>query len=58
MVVMAKGIANGMPMGACITTPEIAKVLATRVYYNTFAGNALSVTAARTTMRIIDEEKL
>ncbi|RWW05302.1 hypothetical protein GW17_00031433 [Ensete ventricosum] len=34
-----QGIGNGIPIGAVVTTPEIAQVLTYRNYFNTFGGN-------------------
>uniref|UniRef100_A0A672S9A5 Alanine--glyoxylate aminotransferase 2, mitochondrial n=1 Tax=Sinocyclocheilus grahami TaxID=75366 RepID=A0A672S9A5_SINGR len=42
MVTMAKGIANGFPMGAVVTTAEIARSFAKGVHFNTFGGNPLA----------------
>lgn len=42
IVTMAKGIGNGFPMAAMVTTPEIAKVLNHSSHFNTFGGNPLS----------------
>ena len=39
IVTMAKGIGNGCPLGAVVTTPKIAKTLAARIHFNTFGGN-------------------
>ncbi len=36
---MAKGIGNGCPLGAVVTTPKIAQTLASRLHFNTFGGN-------------------
>ena len=36
IVTMAKGIGNGLPLAAVVTTPEIAATLATRLHFNTF----------------------
>ena len=36
---MAKGIGNGLPLGAVVTTKEIAACLAERLHFNTFGGN-------------------
>ncbi|KAK8631317.1 hypothetical protein V6N13_080071 [Hibiscus sabdariffa] len=36
---LAAGIGNGIPLGAVVTTPEIAEVLIRRSYFNTFGGN-------------------
>lgn len=35
IVTMAKGIGNGCPLGAVVTTPEIAACLAERIHFNT-----------------------
>uniref|UniRef100_A0A8C0VYY7 Alanine--glyoxylate aminotransferase 2, mitochondrial n=1 Tax=Castor canadensis TaxID=51338 RepID=A0A8C0VYY7_CASCN len=43
IVTMAKGIGNGFPMAAVVTTPEIAKSLAKRLlHFNTFGGNPVA----------------
>ena len=39
---MAKGIGNGFPLGAVITTSEIASSLTNALYFNTFGGNPLA----------------
>jgi alanine-glyoxylate transaminase/(R)-3-amino-2-methylpropionate-pyruvate transaminase len=54
LVTMAKGIGNGAPLGACVTRPEIAAVMARRVHFNTFGGNPVSVTQGLATLDIID----
>lgn len=36
---MAKGIGNGYPLGAVVTTSEISNALAKATYFNTYAGN-------------------
>lgn len=35
IVTMAKGIGNGLPLAAVVTTPEIAASLANRLHFNT-----------------------
>jgi hypothetical protein len=37
-VTCAKGIGNGWPLAAVVTTPEIAKTLTQRIHFNTFGG--------------------
>lgn len=56
IVTMAKGIGNGAPLAACVTRPEIAKVLAERIHFNTFGGNPVSCAQGIATLRIIEEE--
>ncbi|KZV43702.1 alanine--glyoxylate aminotransferase 23, mitochondrial-like [Dorcoceras hygrometricum] len=59
IVTMAKaGIGNGIPMGAVVTTPEIAKVLAYRSYFNTFGGNPVCTAAGLAVLRVIENENL
>ena len=41
-VTMAKGMGNGFPIGAVVTTPEIAKVMGNALHFNTFGGNPLA----------------
>ncbi|CAF1703873.1 unnamed protein product [Brassica napus] len=58
IVTMAKGIGNGIPLGAVVTTPEIAGVLSRRFYFNTFGGNPMCTAAGHAVLRVIQEEKL
>lgn len=58
IVTMAKGIGNGCPLAAVITTPEIAKVLATRIHFNTFGGNPVSMAQGRAVLKVIEKEGL
>jgi alanine-glyoxylate transaminase/(R)-3-amino-2-methylpropionate-pyruvate transaminase len=58
LVTMAKGIGNGAPLGACVTRPEIAKVMARRVHFNTFGGNPVSMTQGLATLDIIDRDRI
>lgn len=58
MVVMAKGIGNGFPMGAIVTTPEIAATMAQALYFNTYGGNPMACSVASAVLDVIDEEKL
>ncbi|NOX65171.1 MAG: aspartate aminotransferase family protein [Chlorobi bacterium] len=53
----AKGIANGVPVGATIATPEIADSF-TGLTISTFGGNPVSMAAALATIEVIEEEKL
>ncbi|PPS08523.1 hypothetical protein GOBAR_AA12149 [Gossypium barbadense] len=58
IVTMAKGIGNGIPLGAVITTPEIAEVLTRRNYFNTFGGNPVCTAAGLAVLNVIEKEKL
>ena len=57
IMTMAKGIANGLPLGVTIATPEIAAALKA-LTISTFGGNPVSCAAANATIQIIEEEKL
>jgi 4-aminobutyrate aminotransferase-like enzyme len=57
VMTMAKGIANGMPIAACIATSEIADSFK-KLQISTFGGNPLSCAAANATIGIIEEERL
>ncbi|XP_027335998.1 alanine--glyoxylate aminotransferase 2 homolog 2, mitochondrial-like [Abrus precatorius] len=58
IVTLAKGIGNGAPIGAVVTTPEIAKVLTYRYYFSTFGGNLVSTAAGLAVLNVIEKEKL
>jgi 4-aminobutyrate aminotransferase-like enzyme len=54
IMTMAKGIANGMPMGATIATPEIADSFKA-LTISTFGGNPVSSAAANATIAVMEE---
>jgi alanine-glyoxylate transaminase/(R)-3-amino-2-methylpropionate-pyruvate transaminase len=58
LVTMAKGIGNGVPLGACVTRPEIAAVLKNRLHFNTFGGNPVSMTQGLATLEVIESENI
>ncbi|KAM3292085.1 hypothetical protein ACQJBY_036169 [Aegilops geniculata] len=58
IVTMAKGIGNGIPLGAVVTTPEIAQVLTRRSYFNTFGGNPLCTAGGLAVLKVLDRERL
>ena len=41
-VTMAKGIGNGFPLAAVVTTPKIAQTLSQASHFNTFGGNPMA----------------
>ncbi|XP_021763883.1 alanine--glyoxylate aminotransferase 2 homolog 1, mitochondrial-like isoform X2 [Chenopodium quinoa] len=57
IVTMAKGIGNGLPLGAVVTTPEIASVLAQKIQFNTYGGNPVCSAGGLAVLRVIDKEK-
>jgi alanine-glyoxylate transaminase/(R)-3-amino-2-methylpropionate-pyruvate transaminase len=58
IVTMAKGIGNGCPLGAVVTTPKIAQALADRLHFNTFGGNPVVCAQGSTVLDIIDRENM
>ena len=59
IVTLGKPIGNGHPMGAVITTPEIAASFANGMeYFNTFGGNPVSCAAGLAVLEVIREEGL
>jgi 4-aminobutyrate aminotransferase-like enzyme len=57
ILTMAKGIANGMPLGVTIATPEIADAFQ-KLTISTFGGNPMSCAAANATLDLIEKEDL
>jgi 4-aminobutyrate aminotransferase-like enzyme/Ser/Thr protein kinase RdoA (MazF antagonist)/murein DD-endopeptidase MepM/ murein hydrolase activator NlpD len=59
IVTMGKPIGNGHPLGAVVTTPEIAASFATGMeYFNTYGGNPVSCAAGLAVLDVIEEEGL
>lgn len=58
IVTMAKGIGNGVPLAAVVTTPEIANALTSRIHFNTFGGNPVSCAAGMAVLEIIERDQL
>ncbi|XP_024977116.1 alanine--glyoxylate aminotransferase 2 homolog 1, mitochondrial [Cynara cardunculus var. scolymus] len=56
IVTMAKGIGNGLPLGAVVTTPEIAQVMAQKIQFNTFGGNPVCSAGGLAVLRVLDKE--
>lgn len=59
IVTMGKPIGNGHPLGAVVTTPEIAAAFDSGMeYFNTFGGNPVACAIGLEVLRVIDEESL
>ncbi|HEY3862800.1 MAG TPA: aminotransferase class III-fold pyridoxal phosphate-dependent enzyme [Verrucomicrobiae bacterium] len=58
IVTMAKGIGNGCPLAAVVTTPQIASVLTQRVHFNTFGGNPVVCAQGKAVLEVIEQEGL
>jgi len=58
IVDMAKGIGNGYPLGAVVTTREIADSLKGRLHFNTYGNNPIACTVGEAVLDVIEDEKL
>jgi alanine-glyoxylate transaminase / (R)-3-amino-2-methylpropionate-pyruvate transaminase len=58
IVTMAKGIGNGCPLGAVVTTPKIAQSLMGKVHFNTFGGNPVVSAIGTAVLEVIEKENL
>jgi len=58
VMTLAKGLGNGLPIGACLAAGLAATVFKPGSHGSTFGGNPLATTAAYTTLQIIADEGL
>ncbi len=58
IVTMAKGIGNGCPLAAVVTTARIAQSLVGKVHFNTFGGNPVVTAMGKAVLEVIETEKL
>jgi acetylornithine/N-succinyldiaminopimelate aminotransferase len=56
VMTLAKGLGGGLPIGACVTTPEQAEVLAPGEHGSTFAGGAVATAAANAVLDVVADE--
>ncbi|HYZ71293.1 MAG TPA: acetylornithine/succinylornithine family transaminase [Thermoleophilaceae bacterium] len=52
---LAKGLGGGLPVGACVTAPELADVLRPGDHGSTFAGGPLVAAAASAVLDTVDD---
>jgi acetylornithine/N-succinyldiaminopimelate aminotransferase len=55
---LAKGLANGFPIGAMVVSPKLADVLQPGNHASTFGGNPLACASALAVMETIESENL
>jgi len=55
---LAKGLGNGIPIGACLAAGPAAELFKPGNHGSTFGGNPLACAAALVTLAIIEEERL
>jgi len=58
VVTTAKGLGNGMPIGACLTGPKASELMQPGSHGSTFGGNPLACAAALATVNVIIEQQL
>lgn len=58
IMTLAKGLGNGIPIGACLASGAAAKLFKPGSHGSTFGGNPFACTAAIETLSIIEEEGL
>lgn len=55
---LAKGLGNGFPIGAVVSSPKLADVFKPGTHASTFGGTPLACAAALATLGVIESEKL
>ena len=58
IVIVAKGIGNGYPIGAVVARKQIAECMKDKFMFHTYGSNPVSSAAARQVLKVIKEEKL
>jgi alanine-glyoxylate transaminase/(R)-3-amino-2-methylpropionate-pyruvate transaminase len=58
IVVMARGIGNGFPLGAVVLQRHVAESLAGKFSFHTYGASPVSCAAGRAVLQVIDEEEL
>ncbi|MCP5406467.1 MAG: aspartate aminotransferase family protein [Chromatiaceae bacterium] len=58
VMTLAKGLANGVPIGACLARGAAAELFAPGNHGSTFGGNPLACAAALAVIRALEDDKL
>jgi acetylornithine/succinyldiaminopimelate/putrescine aminotransferase len=58
VITAAKALGGGLPVGACVTTPELGGVFEIGDHGSTFAGAPIAATAALAALEVIDDRAL
>jgi acetylornithine/N-succinyldiaminopimelate aminotransferase len=56
VMTLAKGLGGGLPIGACITSPEHADILQPGDHGSTFAGQPVPAAAANAVLDVVDDD--
>jgi alanine-glyoxylate transaminase/(R)-3-amino-2-methylpropionate-pyruvate transaminase len=58
IVVVAKGVGNGIPLGAVIAKRDVAESMADKFLFHTYGANPVACAAGRAVLDVIREERL
>ena len=58
VVTLAKGLASGVPVGACITNKKTSNLMVPGKHGSTFGGNPLACVSSSVTLKVIKKESL
>lgn len=58
IVVMAKGIGNGIPLGAVVARKEVADHMAGKFLFHTYGANPMACAAGRAVLEVIREDRM
>ncbi len=58
VVVLAKGIGNGFPLGAVVAQRQVADSLGAKFFFNTYGASPMACAAGRAVLQVIDDEGL
>lgn len=58
IVVMAKGIGNGFPLGAVVAQRHVTEPLGSKFFFNTYGASPMACAAGRAVLQVIDDEGL
>lgn len=58
MMVIAKGLGNGIPIGALIVKKEVAESMAGKLLFHTYGANPVACSAARAVLEVIEEDSM
>lgn len=58
IVVLAKGIGNGFPLGAVVAQRHVADSMAGKFYFNTYGASPMSCAAGRAVLQVIEDHGL
>jgi alanine-glyoxylate transaminase/(R)-3-amino-2-methylpropionate-pyruvate transaminase len=58
IVVMAKGIGNGIPLGAVVAKKEVAEAMSGKFIFHTYGANPAACAAGRAVLKVIHEDNM